>query len=136
MAPVLLDSSFLIDLEHEVNSGTAGPAMAWLRKIRGLNQRALIVSCVSVAEFLEGCPDANKGMQFICHYIPQSIGFQHAIKCAEVQRRARKKGKRFGENDAWQIAFADRASASIVARDRNAFTHLGARYEQFRNCTS
>ena len=133
MAPVLLDSSFLIDLEHEVNSGVSGPAMAWLRKNRGMHQRALIVSCISAAEFLEGCPDANKGMPFLCRYIPQNIGFQHAVKCAETQRRAGKKGKRFGENDAWQIAFAERDKASIVARDRNAFTHLGARYEQFNN---
>ena len=131
MVPALLDSSFLIDLEREIESGAAGPAVAWLRKNRTLPQRPLIVSCVSAAEFLEGCRDANEGMKFICRFIPQNLGFQHATKCAELQRRARRTGRRFGENDAWQMAFAERAQASVVGCDRKAFLHLGARYEQF-----
>jgi predicted nucleic acid-binding protein len=131
VACVLLDSSFLIDLEREVESGVAGPAMEWLRKSRQGKIKALLVSCVSAAEFLEGCDDDARGMQFLSHYIPQGIGFQHSVRCAEIQRRARKKGRRFGENDAWQIAFADRAIASIVGKDRRAFESLGARYEQY-----
>ena len=131
MEPVLLDSSFLIDLEREIEAGIAGPAMAWLRRNRGWAQRPLLVSCISVAEFLEGCRDTQEGMEFVCRYIPQAIGFQHATKCAELQRRARKSGTRFGENDAWQLAFAERAQAAIVGRDRKAFLHLGSRYEQY-----
>ena len=131
VVPALLDSSFLIDLEREIESGVAGPALAWLRKNRTRVQRPLMVSCISAAEFLEGCGDPNEGMKFIGRFIPQSIGFHHATKCAELQRRARKAGKRFGENDAWQMAFADRAHASVVGRDRKAFLHLGSRYEQF-----
>jgi predicted nucleic acid-binding protein len=69
-------------------------------------------------------------MDFVCPYIPQGFGFQHAPKYAEIQRRARGKGRRLGENDAWQIAFAERAGASIVGRDRKAFPHLRGRYEQ------
>jgi len=60
----------------------------------------LIVSCISAAEFLEGCRNAHEGMEFICRFIPQNLGFQHATKCAELQRRARRTGRRFGENDA------------------------------------
>ena len=131
VAAVLLDSSFLIDLEHEIEAGIAGPAMAWLRRNRGIAGRPLLVSCVSVGEFLEGCRDVNDGMEFITRYLPQNIGFQHATKCAELQRRARKKGARFGENDAWQLAIAERANASVVGRDRKAFHHLGNRYEQY-----
>ena len=108
MVPALLDSSFLIELEREIESGVAGPALAWLRKNRTRVQRPLMVSCISAAEFLEGCGDPNEGMTFIGRFIPQSIGFPHATTCAELQRRARKAGKRFGENDAWQMAFADR----------------------------
>jgi predicted nucleic acid-binding protein len=70
-------------------------------------------------------------MEFISRYVPQTIGFKHAKKCAELQRRARKAGKRFGENDAWQLAFAECSGATIVARDRKAFGHLGRRYDQF-----
>jgi predicted nucleic acid-binding protein len=121
----------LIDLEREIDAGLAGPAMAWLRRNRGLAQRPLLVSCVSVAEFLEGCHDAHKGLQFISRYIPQNIGFQHATKSAELQRRARRNGTCFGENEAWQLAFAEHARASVVGRDRKAFHHLGTRYEEF-----
>jgi len=131
VGPVLLDASFLIDLEREIEQGVAGPAIEWLRKMRAQDQRPLLVSCVSVAEFLEGYDDQERGLSFITRYIPQNIGFAHATKCAELQRRAKKRGQKFGENDAWQLAFAERAGASVVARDRNAFSHLGPRYEQF-----
>jgi predicted nucleic acid-binding protein len=127
--PALLDASFLIDLEHELETGRAGPAMQWLRRQRGLPDRPLLVSSVTVAEFLEGCNDPAQGLVFISRYVPQPLGFKQARKCAEIQRRARKAGRRFGENDAWQLAVADCAGATIVARDRNAFSHLGARYE-------
>jgi predicted nucleic acid-binding protein len=131
VSPTLLDSSFLIDLEHEVESGQAGPAINWLRRSRTYPDRALLVSCVTVAEFLEGFEDIERGLIFITRYIPQTIGFKHAKKCAQLQRRARKAGKRYGENDAWQLAFAECTGATIVARDRKAFGHLCSRYEQF-----
>ena len=129
--PALLDASFLIDLEREIESGEAGPAMAWLRRNRGMPDRPLVVSSVSIAEFLEGFADEKRGLEFVNRFIPQTLGFKHARKCALVQRRARESGRRFGENDAWQIACAECASAIIMARDRRAFSHLGSRYEQY-----
>lgn len=105
--------------------------MEWLRRNRSLPDRPLLVSTITVAEFLEGFEDEARGLTFITRYVPQTLGFKHAKKCAELQRRARKSGRRFGENDGWQLAVAECASASIVARDRNAFSHLGNRYERF-----
>ena len=131
MGPVLLDASFLIELEREVEAGRPGPAVDWLRRNRELPERQILVSAVTVEEFLEGFDNQRRGMVFVSHYVPQTIGFKHARKCAELQRRAKKNGKRFGENDAWQLAFAECAGAAIVARDRDAFSHLGKRYEQF-----
>lgn len=131
MSPALLDSSFLIALEREIESGRAGPAVAWLRHNRGLLDRPLLVSSITVAEFLEGVDDEARGLAFISRYVPQTVGFKHAKKCAEIQRRARRSGRRFGENDAWQLAVAECADAAVVARDRNAFSHLANRYERF-----
>jgi predicted nucleic acid-binding protein len=131
MPPALLDAAFLIELEREVEAGRAGPAVAWLHRQRGQPDRALLVSCVTVAEFLEGFADERRGLAFVTRYVPQTLGFKQARKCAVLQRRARSAGKRFGENDAWQLAFAACAGATIVGRDRKAFTHLGKRYEQF-----
>jgi hypothetical protein len=129
--PALLDSSFLIALEREIASGRAGPALHWLRRNLHMPDRPLLVSSISVAEFLEGFADEARGLAFINRYVPQTLGFKHAKKCAELQRRARKAGRRFGENDAWQLAVAECAGAAIVAQDRLAFSHLGSRYEQF-----
>jgi len=131
VARTLLDSSFLIELEREIVTGRPGPAVNRLRRIRALPDRSILVSAVTVAEFLEGFDDQRRGMAFISRYIPQTIGFKHAKKCAELQRRAKKRGRRFVENDAWQLAFAECAGATVVARDREAFSHLGQRYEQF-----
>jgi predicted nucleic acid-binding protein len=128
---VLLDASFLIDLEREIVAGQPGAALEWLRRNRNLPDRPLLVSAVSVAEFLEGFADERRGLAFIVRFVPQTVGFKQAKRCAEIQRRARQRGRRFGENDAWQIAFADCAQASVVARDRRAFFHLGPRYENF-----
>lgn len=105
--------------------------MQWLRRHRSLPDRPLLVSSITVAEFLEGFDDEAVGMGFITRYVPQTVGFKHAKKCAELQRRARHAGRRFAENDAWQLAVAECAGAVIVARDRNAFSHLGKRYERF-----
>ena len=118
------------DRRNFVNFGVSGPATAWLRQNRHRAQRPLLVSCVTAAEFLTGCDDFPSGLDFLNRYIPQDIGYQQAKQCAELQRRARKAGKRFGENDAWQIAFAECAGASIVGRDRKSFPHLGGRYER------
>jgi predicted nucleic acid-binding protein len=131
VSPTLLDASFLIALEREIESGRAGAAVQWLRRNRRLLDRPLLVSSITVAEFLEGFEDEARGLVFITRYVSQPLGFKHAKKCAEIQRRARKTGRRFGENDAWQLAVAECAGATIVARDRNAFSHLGNRYERF-----
>jgi predicted nucleic acid-binding protein len=131
MPPALLDASFLIDLEREIGAGRVGPAMAWLRRNRSLPDRPLLVSSVTIAEFLEGFENERRGLTFVTHFVPQTLGFKHARKCAQLQRRGRSAGRRFGENDAWQLAVAECAGATMVARDRKAFSHLGKRYEQF-----
>lgn len=105
--------------------------MAWLRKQRGARQRALLVSCISFAEVLEGSKDLNDTSAFLQTFVIQNMGMAHARKCAHIQKRAATSGSRFGENDAWQLAFAEISDASIVGKDTKAFTHLGSRYEQY-----
>src|SRR5437879_4829703 len=49
--PVLLDTSFLIDLERETAKGDLGQARRFLPSLRG---RPLVMSIVTVEELLEG----------------------------------------------------------------------------------
>ena len=124
--PVLLDASFLIDLERETASSELGPARTFLRSLRG---RRLVVSIVTVEEILEGVRDEATALISLRRFSVQGIQLAQARRCALLQRRA---ARRMSENDAWLVATAQSIDAEIVGADRDAFERLGARYLRFR----
>jgi hypothetical protein len=124
--PVLLDTSFLVDLERETASDQDGPARRFLPSLRG---RPLVVSIVSVEEMLEGATDEDLVFAALHRFRIQGLHLTHARRCALLQRRA---SNRMGENDAWLVATADSLDADVVGADRPAFDRLGARYLRFR----
>jgi predicted nucleic acid-binding protein len=124
--PVLLDSSYLIDLERETGTGDLGPARRFLPSLRG---RPLVVSTVSVEELLEGAADETAALASLQRFTIQGLHVAQARRCALTQRRA---PRRLGENDAWLVATAESIDADVVAADRSAFERLGARYLRFR----
>jgi predicted nucleic acid-binding protein len=124
--PVLLDTSFLIDLERETAAGKEGPARAFLPSLRS---RRLVVSIVSVEEILEGAADESAALLSLQRFAIQGLQFAQARRCALLQRRA---SRRMGENDAWLLATAESLDADVVGADRAAFERLGARYLRFR----
>jgi len=124
--PVLLDSSYLIDLERETAAGDLGPARRFLPSLRG---RRLVVSIVSVAELLEGAADDAAAWASLQRFTIQGLHLAQAQRCALLQRRA---SRRLGENDAWLVATAESIDADVLAADRAAFQRLGARYLRFR----
>ena len=124
--PVLLDSSYLIDLERETAAGDLGPARRFLPSLRG---RRLVVSIVSVAELLEGAADDTAALASLQRFMIQGLHLAQAQRCALLQRRA---SRRLGENDAWLVATAESIDADVLAADRAAFERLGARYLRFR----
>ena len=124
--PVLLDASFLIDLERETVSGVMGPARTLLPSLRG---RPLVVSIVTVEEILEGAVDEAASLASLQRFSIQSVQLAQARRCALLQRRA---PRRMGENDAWIVATAQSIDAEIVGADRAAFERLGSRYLRFR----
>ena len=125
--PVLLDTSFLIDLERETTAGRSGPATAFLTKLR---ERRLVVSVVTVAELLEGAADEAVAKTALQRFTIQGLHLAQAERCARLQRRT---ARRVGENDAWLLATAESLGADVVAADRPAFTRLGDRYLRFRS---
>ena len=124
--PVLLDTSFLIDLERETATGELGPARHFLPSLR---ERALVVSIVTVAELLEGAADEAGALTAVQRFSIQGLHLAQARRCALLQRRAT---RRMGENDAWLVATAESINADIVGADRIAFERLGARYLRYR----
>jgi len=124
--PVLLDSSYLIDLERETATRNIGPARRFLPSLRG---RPLVVSIVSVEELLEGAADEAAALASLQRFAIQGLHLAQARRCALMQRRT---SRRLGENDAWLVATAESIDADVVGADRAAFERLGARYLRFR----
>jgi predicted nucleic acid-binding protein len=124
--PVLLDASFLIDLERETVRRQRGPARKLLESLRG---RRLVVSVVTVAEILEGAKDALAAASALRAFSIQGIHQAQAVRCALLQRRA---SRRLGENDAWLVATAESIGADVAGADRPAFERLGPSYLRFR----
>ena len=126
LRPVLLDASFLIDLERDTAKGELGQARRFLPSLRG---RPLALSIVTVEELLEGAADPTAALESLQRFSIQGLHLAQARRCALLQRRA---PRRMGENDAWLIATAESIDADIVGADRIAFERLGARYLRYR----
>jgi len=124
--PVLLDASFLIDLERDTAMGKLGPAGRFLPALRG---RPLVVSIVTVEELLEGAADEAAVLASLQRFPIQGLHLAQARRGALLQRRA---ARRIGENDAWLVATAESINADIVGADRIAFARLGTRYLRYR----
>ena len=124
--PVLLDTSFLVDLERETATGAPGPARRFLPSLR---RRPLVLSIVTVEELLEGAADEAAALASLQRFSIQGLHLAQARRCALLQRRAT---RRMGENDAWLVATAEAIDADVVGADRLAFERLGARYLRYR----
>ena len=124
--PVLLDASFLIDLEHETARRAPGAALSYLPRLRG---RRLVISIVTVEEILEGAADDAAARTSLQRFAIQGVQLAQARRCALLQRRAT---RRMGENDAWLVATAESIDADVIGADRAAFERLGDRYLRFR----
>lgn len=124
--PVLLDTSYLIDLERETAHSEIGPARRFLPSLRG---RRLVVSVVTVEELLEGASTEATALAALRRFTIQGLHMAQARRCALLQRRA---SRRLAENDAWLVATAESIDADIVGADRRAFERLRARYLRFR----
>ena len=124
--PVLLDTSFLIDLEREAAKRELGPARRFLPSLRG---RPLVLSIVTIEELLEGAADEATALTSLQRFSIQGLHLAQARRCALLQRRAT---RRMGENDAWLVASAESTNADIVGADRIAFERLGVRYLRYR----
>ena len=108
----LLDTSFLIDYEREIEGDVVGPARRLFSKI---SKSGVWISVVTVAELLEGAADQEEAMKRLAAFKVAKIGAKEAERCALNQRRTK---SRMGENDAWQAAIAFRGNYCLVGKDK------------------
>ncbi len=109
---MLFDTSFFIDLEHEMLAGKAGPAAAFLVVHRG---HAKGVTTVTIGEFAVGGASASALRRFFRGYLPVPLGREDAVYAGHLQARL---AFELGENDLWIAGLALRHGFTLVTRDR------------------
>lgn len=109
---LLLDTSFLIDLEDEVARGREGVAM---RLLAAHPRRPVAISIVAWGELAEGFTDATAFNAFASRFRVLQLSRAIAWRAAAMQSAL---PRRLGENDAWIAATALVYGATLVGRER------------------
>ena len=114
---LLLDTSFLVELEDEVASRRAGLATAVLRSRRS---EPAAISIIPFGELAEGFSDPLAAHAFLSRFrilqLSRAIAWRTAVMQSSLPRR-------LGEHDAWIAATALAYGATLVGRER-AFTRV------------
>jgi predicted nucleic acid-binding protein len=108
---LLLDTSFLIELEEELASRQPSAAMALLAAHR---RAAAAISIITLGEFAERFTDAQAFGAFIGRFRVVQLSRVLAWRAAMMQGSM---SRRLGENDAWIAATAVVYGATLVGRD-------------------
>ena len=114
---LLLDTSFLIELEDELAKRHPGAAIALLAAHR---RSAAAISIITLGEFAEGFTDPQAFGEFIGRFRVLQLSRGIAWRAAMMQGTL---SHRLGENDAWIAATALAYGATLVARD-SAFARV------------
>ena len=109
---LLLDTSFLIELEDELAKRRPGSAMGLLQAHR---RSAIAISIITLGEFAEGFTDPQAFGEFIARFRVVQLSRAIAWRAAMMQGAL---PKRLGENDAWIAATALSYDATLVGRER------------------
>lgn len=110
---LLLDTSVLVDLEHELASATVGPVRTFLGRNRG---ESLACSTVTVGELASGADEES--IRFFLRRL-RKIPPDEAIayRAGQLDQTLARLGKRLGENDNWIAATALRYSSTLLHVD-------------------
>jgi predicted nucleic acid-binding protein len=109
---LLLDTSFLIEFEDELERDRPGPASAVLASRRTV---PVAISIVALGEFAEGFLDPVALSEFVGPFRVVQLSRMIAWRTALLQTSL---ARRLGENDAWIAATAIAYGATLVGRDR------------------
>jgi len=113
---MLLDSSYLIDLEEELADRKFGPAIAFANAHRRSAPR---ISIITVGELAAGAADEAGTRRFLSRYRIVSLKPQIAYFAGRLERALSERGQRLGENDNWIAATALYYGEPIVTNDND-----------------
>ena len=117
---MIVDTTFLIDLEREVARGREGPAAAFLAAHPA---EILRISAVTYGELVEGYadPHAPELAELVAPYIVVDVTRSIGGRYGEISRALRAAGGRLGDNDLWIAATALESNEALVTRDAEHF---------------
>ncbi len=107
---LLLDTTFVSDLDAELTSRQTGPARLFARQLVSAH---VFVSVVTVAEFYEK-RGREAARELASRFAVVGLHVGDALRCGLLQSRS---ARRLGENDAWLAAQALRGDLELVTRD-------------------
>ena len=120
---MIVDTTFLIDLEREISRRQPGSAMEFLARN---HSQVMRISVITLGELAEGYEDpaATGFEELIAPYgiveITRSIGMRYAA----ISRVLRSAGSRWGDNDLWIGATALEVGEPLVTRDLDHFSRI------------
>ena len=111
---MLLDSSYLIDLEEEIAERKFGPALAFANAHRRSKPR---ISVITLGEIAAGSANDSVTRQFIARYRVVTLNPEIAYLAGRLERALSRHGRRLGENDNWIAATALYYGEPLVTND-------------------
>lgn len=115
---MILDTSFLIDLQREWAGGNEGPAIGFLR---ARDQGEFGISTISAVEFLEGYTAIREGERFLEPFVWFDVTQNVARAARRIRRTLRSKGRLIGDFDILIAATAVVLEAYLVTADIGHF---------------
>jgi predicted nucleic acid-binding protein len=120
---MIVDTTFLIDLEREIARRHPGPAMDFLARNHAQTMRISVITFGELAEGYEG--QATPGLEeLVAPYSIIEITRAIGTKYASISRVLRSSGSRWGDNDLWIGATALETGEPLVTRDHDHFSRI------------
>jgi len=120
---VIVDTTFLIDVEREIAQRQPARAMEFLSRHHAQVMR---ISVVTLGELAEGYTDPEDPSlaELTAPYGVIEVSLAIARKYASISRGLRASGSRWGDNDLWIAATALDAGEPLVTRDLDHFSRI------------
>jgi len=111
-----LDTTFLIDLQREMEAGRPGPAARWIQE-NGEEEAG--ISAVAWGEFLEGMRGRSHPVlqEIVGRFPVWPVQEEEAEVYGRVVRGLRQQGRLVGSNDLWIACTALTKSAPLLTRN-------------------